>query len=207
MQPLYYQIGTTTCWITSIINGIIYLRGKYGGNEDARIESCHYKTLNAELNSILRSNGVFYDAENDTSDLDHILNVLGACFSMRFRCVRKKDVVGKILDLEFEREVVVCDIGNGAHSILLNGKSECGNWLDAFDPWWYEQDQSREEVTPIDKVERLCGASVNVRIDLNHLLRDPLKQYNREYKVGLAYPMGQNIETRFLTVIEYQNGN
>ena len=36
MQPLSYQIGRCTCWGTSIINGIMYLRWKYLCEEDAR---------------------------------------------------------------------------------------------------------------------------------------------------------------------------
>ena len=86
----------------------------------------------------------------------------------------------------------------------LNGKSTCGNWLFAFDPWWYGDDQSRKEkVKENDNIELLNETAVNVRIMLNHLL-DSYGQYERLYREGAAYPMGNNIDKRFLTVIECQ---
>ena len=45
MQPLTYQIGESTCWATSLINGIMFLR------EGNRIDSLQYKTLHFALNA------------------------------------------------------------------------------------------------------------------------------------------------------------
>ena len=93
--------------------------------------------------------------------------------------------------------MAICDVGNGDHSILLNRKSECGNWLSAFDPWWYDDNR-----TDNGNVQFPGESWTNVRISMQHLLRDPLDVYLDEYNSGKAYPMGMNIEKRFLAVIE-----
>ena len=87
----------------------------------------------------------------------------------------------------------------GDRSILLNGKSECGEWLSAFDPWWY----CRAENGRIgnDNVQFPHEVGVNVRIRLHHLLEHPYGDHAESYRVGKAYPMGHNIPMRFLTVI------
>ena len=124
---------------------------------------------------------------------------------MSFRYVRREDVANEFRDLDFDKRVAVCDVGNGDHSILLNDKSECGNWFSAFDPWWYGEDQARKEmVSGNDGVELKNEAAVNVRIHLNHLL-DSYVKYRELYMLGAAYPVGNNIEKRFLTVVECQS--
>ena len=65
MQPLSYQIGRCTCWGTSIMNGIMFLRWKHLCEEEARIESFQYKILHAALNSLLRREGVWFYGESD----------------------------------------------------------------------------------------------------------------------------------------------
>ena len=165
MQPLYYQIGGTTCWGTSIINDIMYLR------EGERIKSFQYKTLYAALNSILRREGVWYYENTDMRNYEDVIDVSKFSFSLNFRYVRGREVADEIHRLDFDGKVAICDVGNGDHSILLNGKSTCGNWLFAFDPWWYGDDQSRKEkVKENDNVELVNETAVNVRIMLNHLL-------------------------------------
>ena len=61
----------------------------------------------------------------------------------------------------------------------------------------------KEKVKENDNIELLNETAVNVRIMLNHLL-DSYGQYERLYREGAAYPMGNNIDKRFLTVIECQ---
>ena len=195
MQPLSYQIGTKTCWATSIINGIIFLL------DGARMESVQYKTLHFALNSILRKSGVIYYKNDDFFNYRSVTKPLEELFSLRFHCERGLEVQQKIRDMTFKDEVAVCDIGKGDHSILLNGKSECGEWLSAFDPWWYcltENDRVSSKIVEFPKNEN----SANVRINLRHLLEDPYNAYETEYRVGKAYPMGHNIKMHFLTVVE-----
>ena len=87
----------------------------------------------------------------------------------------------------------------GDHSILLNGKSECGEWLSAFDPWWYCRTENGRIGN--DNVQFPHEVGVNVRIRLHHLLEHPYGDHAESYRVGKAYPMGHNIPMRFLTVI------
>ena len=130
----------------------------------------------------------------------NVLETLSNSFSLRFSFVNGKKVTNVVRNLDFRRKVGICDVGNGAHCILLNGRSECGEWVSAFDPWWYhstENDRSDNE-----NVQFPDEDGVNVRIRLHHLLEHSYNRYQKEYKTGKAYPMGRTIEKRFLTVID-----
>ena len=96
--------------------------------------------------------------------------------------------------------MAICDVGNGNHSILLNGKSKCGSWLSAFDPWWYEA--SREDDKNVRFPKGKNRTEVNVEINMRHLLQDPYNRCQQRYSLGMAYPMGKNKRKHVLTVIE-----
>lgn len=196
MQPLSYQIGKSTCWITSIINGIMFLRN---GN---RIRSFEYKTLHAAVDPMLREAGVWYDYDDNEERraFEHSLKVLRKTFRISFTNFRGREVADQVIGLDFTSRVAVCDVGNGDHSILLNGISECREWLSAFDPWWYDKERrdNKNVKFPDAKGEREVQ---NVRIRRDHLLRAPYPSHEDAYNKGLAYPMGR-YETRFLTVME-----
>lgn len=195
MQPLAYQIGTTTCWPTSVVNGIMFLRN------GERIESTQYKILHSALNSILRREGVPYYEKCDFKDYESVIEVLKTQFPLSFTCVRGSRVKNRIRKLHYKRQVAICDVGDGEHSILLNGKSKCGKWLSAFDPWWYcptEYDRSPSKYVQFPDSK----AGVNVCINLRHLLEDSFNQIMDLYSKGKAYPMGKNTDKNFLTVIE-----
>lgn len=196
MQPLSYQIGNSTCWITSIINGITFL------SEGERISSFQYKALHAALNSILWKTGVWYweDGE-DYSAFEHVLEMLESTFRLQFNHYQGGDVADGIRNLRFGKQVAVCDVGNGDHSILLNGISECGEWLLAFDPWWYGDGLDSND--NVEFPDENGGRHVhNVRIRREHLLNDPFRGNEAAYSGGQAYPMGKNTDKRFLTVLE-----
>ncbi len=203
MQPLTYQIGRSTCWAISIVNGIMFLRGRErrdGERDEARIESFQYKVLHSTLNTLLWIEGVWYNDNDNFRAYQNVLETLSNSFSLRFSFVNGKKVTNVVRNLDFRRKVGICDVGNGAHCILLNGRSECGEWVSAFDPWWYhstENDRSDNE-----NVQFPDEDGVNVRIRLHHLLEHSYNRYQKEYKTGKAYPMGRNIEKRFLTVID-----
>ena len=95
--------------------------------------------------------------------------------------------------------VAICDVGNGNHSILLNGKSKCGDWLSAFDPWWYGD--SRKANNNVRFPKGKIRSKVNVEIRIRHLLEDPYATYKNKYNSGTAYPMGKK-KHHSLTVIE-----
>lgn len=195
MQPLSYQIGRSTCWGTSVINGIMYLRWKYLPEEKARIESFQHKLLNSALGSVLRSYGVPYNECSGRLNIEDVMDELDHVFSLRSRHVRGAKVATEIRRLNFDKQVAICDVGNGDHSVLLNAKSKRSKWLYAFDPWWYNHSRKdNANVTfPKNRID------VNVRIRLTHLLDCPYEE--EPYSKGIAYSMGE-IETRFLMIIE-----
>ena len=194
MQPLAYQIGESTCWATSIINGIMFLR------KGDRIGSHQYKIMQSALNSLLRRKGVSYYTDDDFNDYANVMNLLETLFALQIHPAAGADVADAIRHLHFDGQVAICDVGNGDHSILLNGRSECGNWISAFDPWWYCDDRNDNGNVQFPEERSLA----NVRISMRHLLEDPFADYNNEYRTGTAYPMGvgRGVANRFLTVIE-----
>ena len=118
---------------------------------------------------------------------------------MRFWWAIGAEVSDGIRNLDFDRQVAVCDVGNGDHAILLNGKGKRkrGDWLYAFDPWWYGQVRANNaNVTFPNKFH------ANVLIRLRHLLDDAYER--NSFSTGIAYPMGEETDKHFLTVIEYK---
>ena len=96
--------------------------------------------------------------------------------------------------------MAICDVGDGDHSILLNGKSKCGSWLSAFDPWWYAADRKANKNVRFPRGN--FQTEVNVKIRMHHLLKHPYaKKYKDKYESGKAYPMGKK-KYHCLTVIE-----
>ena len=196
MQPLSYQIGRSTCTGTSIVNGIMYLRWKYLPKKKARIESYQYKLLYDVLNSMLYREGVScYEHDKITENYNDVIDILGSLFSMHFRWAIGAEVSAEIRNLDFDRQVAVCDVGNGDHTILLNGKDKRGNWLYAFDPWWYGQGRKNNAT-----VKFPSKIHANVQIRLDHLLDDAYEE--NAFATGTAYPMGEETDKHFLTVIE-----
>ena len=193
MQPLAYQVGKSTCWIASVFNAVMFLR------KGERIGHCKYKIMHSTLNSFLRSEGVWYDTDEIVVH-KKLKEMLGKLFALRVCTQRGSDVVDAIPELHFKRQVAICDVGDGNHSILLNGKSECGSWLSAFDPWWYEADRKANKNVRFPKGN--IRMEVNVKIRMHHLLKHPCaKKYEKKYESGMAYPMGEE-EYHCLTVIE-----
>ena len=198
MQPLAYQIGRSTCWITSIINGIMFLRN------GERIGYLQYKIMQHALSSFLRSGkkgeweGVWFETDEEFGVYDDVMKFSETLFSLSIRTVRDAEVADATRHLDFVDQVAICDVGNGDHSILLNGKSKCGNWLSAFDPWWYGGDRTDSENVRFPEET----IATNVEIRMCHLLEDPYGKYKEEYKTGKAYPMGRNMAQRSLTIIK-----
>jgi len=124
MHPLSYQPLATSCWVTSMLNAIIYLnRGKH----------VPYMANNL-LNTILIEDGVFYYSKKQKKEFEAIINAVGSCVDLDIRYVTGEDVETCLNALNFKTQVAVCDIGSGGHSILINGKSD--RVFQAFDPYW-----------------------------------------------------------------------
>ena len=198
MQPLAYQIGRNTCLIASIINGIMFLRN------GERIGYLHYKIMQTVLNSFLRSGvdaepeGVWLDTDKEFGDYENVMKLLESFFELRICTKRFAEVADTIRQLHFNRQVAICNVGNGDHSILLNKKSECGCWLSAFDPWWYPgvRTDNANVRFPKRKIWK------NAEIRMCHLLEDPFGQYEDEYAKGTAYPMGEYENEHLVTIMK-----
>ena len=192
MQPLAHQVGESTCWIASVFNAVMFLR------KGERIGHLEYKCMHSTLNYFLRREGVRYDTDEFCVH-KKVKEMLGELFALRVCTQRGADVVNAIRHLHFEGQVAICDVGKGDHSILLNGKSECGSWLSAFDPWWYEAGRGANENVRFPREN--IRTTVNVEIRMRHLLQDPYAKYKNKYRSGRAYPMGKK-KYHCLTVIE-----
>ena len=187
MPPLSYQTTDRTCWETSVVNGIISLldQNKLCGQD----QLCHLYAYRA----------LHYFVWNDIKNYykeKHFLPVIGAIekfTGLRVDYRRGCDVDSAVRALHFDGQVAICDVGNGNHSILLNGKHD--EWFSAFDPWWYEDARP-----PSDDLQFPIGdSSINVKIREQHLLARRLD--TARFNLGLSYQIGGNIRKRFVTIL------
>ena len=124
MHPLSYQSLDASCWVTSMINGIMYLhKGK-------RVPFMVYRLLH----NLLVEDGVFYYTKNEQQQFKAVIQAVGACSNLEITYRTGNDVEKLIKDLNYMNQVVVCDIGYGEHSILINGFQNGA--FEAFDPYW-----------------------------------------------------------------------
>lgn len=84
-----------------------------------------------------------------------------------------EEVAQAFSTVDFNRQVVVCDIDSGTHSILLSGRRN--GWLEGFDPDWHNIKIKRERagsyiVRPYDSRKRLRDRT-NVLINEEYLLK------------------------------------
>ena len=188
MQPLSYQLTETTCWVACMLNGIRFLLRKN------RMATPVYRIVH----SLLQDRGVVYYEERDLEALKEVYWRLEKYTKLAFEDWRHGDVEPTLRCLDLNgHQVAICDVGDGDHSILLTDRN--GVWLKAFDPYWYAQREGNENV-------RIMGEShANTEILQSHLLDDDLQAHEEAYGLGQAYPMGQDPETRFMTVIR-RNG-
>ena len=193
MRPMSYQPTNYTCWVTCILNGIFYVTGTKQGGASLQVYQL--------LNSVLREDGVYYDNEDDRILFDAVMSGLKELTELEFHSITGAEVgqaLQDIKELRFEERVAICDIHNGAHSILLTRKENKndGVWFSAFDPYWYgDGRQDSEDLKfPTDKRD------MNVKIREDHLLATKLGT-NADRRNGKAYQMGGHISQRFLTII------
>ena len=185
MQPLSYQLAETSCWVACMLNGIRCLL------KQDRVATPVYRIVH----SLLQDRGVVYYEERDLEALKEVYWRLEKYTGLAFKHKQGGDVEPTLrrLDLNGDK-VVICDVGNGDHSILLTKRK--GNWLSAFDPYWYDQRK------PDEKIVRIVDKwHANTEILQSHLLDDSHQDHRKAFGLGQAYPMGKNPKTRFMTVI------
>ena len=176
MQPLSYQPTDTTCWLTCMLKAILFLgKGK-------RI--C--PTVYSLLHTLQASTGVDYW----NGAYEHFTNIT--------RCMEEltglqiwdhwnTHVAGRIQELSFENQVAICDIHDGKHSILLNGRE--GGWINCFDPYW----DHINTISESDKYQIIPdGLLVNLKINQAYLLKG---QHTENFQIG-------RVNARCLVVIQ-----
>ena len=188
MQPLSYQLAETSCWVACMLNGIRFLL------RQNRLATPVYRIVH----SLLQDRGVVYDKERDLEALKEICWRLEKYTGLVLEHQRGNEVDSTLRCLKLKGDqVAICDVGDGDHSILLTERK--GDWLKAFDPYWYAQREATEKVGIVDEWH------ANTEVLQDHLLDDDLQAYEEAFERGQAFPMGQDLEMRFMTVIR-RNG-
>ena len=125
MQPLSYQILPASCWVTSMLNGIIFLF-----ESNTKVPLLAYRLLH----ELLIEKGVFYYTKKELTSFEAIIKAVSTCTGLKIDYHSGHAVQPAIEALNFNTQVAVCDIGSGDHSILINGIKE--DWVEGFDPYW-----------------------------------------------------------------------
>lgn len=162
MQPFSYQATDTTCWITSMLNGIIFCRnGK-------AVSSRAYD----KLNSLLCDKGVYYHDPRVRKRLNAIARDVEHSENVKICFYLYDKVAEKIDNLSFHEDqkmAVVCDIHNGDHSILITNGTN--GWFHCFDPYWKYVCEKQSKETKKRKYKTIpAGRIVNLKIKKAHLL-------------------------------------
>jgi hypothetical protein len=122
-QPLSYQQQNSSCWITSMLNGMIFLLGDGG-----RIPNLVARVLYA----LSSREGTGNDDARD------LVTFLSNHKSLQIQChdpYEGKEVTTDLIQgLLKEDKVIICDTLSGEHSILINGIQR--DELLIFDPSW-----------------------------------------------------------------------
>ncbi|MCC5900790.1 MAG: hypothetical protein JJT87_02515 [Halomonas sp.] len=165
-----------------MINAILFLyRGK-------RIPFMAYRLLH----NLLVEDGVFYYTKKEKQEFDVIINAVGACAKLEITYETGDAVENLVKTLDYTRQVAVCDIGSGDHSILVNGFRD--GVFSAFDPYWdnvkkgESHDERYETFAPYMEGSR---NSINLRIWAEHLFAE---------RAGSGFQMGAK-SMRFATVL------
>jgi hypothetical protein len=109
-------------------------------------------------------------AASSQSDWEIILEAVAAKCRFNVRSYQSSAVEEELPKLDFAKSVVVCDVGAGTHSILLNGRD--GDWYLGFDPDWDQvkkKSTAEEEYVVFPEVDGATQGRVNVRIHKDHL--------------------------------------
>lgn len=183
MQPLSYQSAESSCWTTCMVNGIRLVTRRN------RVSTRVYR----KLQCLLQDYGVPYDTPEQRAALQNAIQEVNNLSRLNIRYHTGAAVADELLQLQFDRQVAVCDIGSGAHSILLHKRG--GDWFEGFDPWWYDEERSGGRRLRFPKGDR----AVNVKIHQLHLFGKTVN--HKKYNKGEEYHMG-DIRLRSVTVIE-----
>jgi len=165
-----------------MINGIMYLhKGK-------TLPFMAYKLLH----NLLAEDGVFYYTKKQIQEFEAVIQAVGACSKLEITYVTDKNVENLVSNLDYTKQVALCDIASGGHSILINGFNE--GVFEAFDPYWENVSGGESIIEEYQKHPPYKAGSensVNLRLWPKHLFA-PRK--------GGGFQMGA-VSKRFATVL------
>lgn len=173
-QPLAYQTSPCSCWVTSVTNGLLCLF-----NDKNKIPGIVLKLLH----SVLTEEGVHAGGASK-ADWEIVLEAIATKCDMQIKNYTKKEVQKELPRVDFSQSVVVCDIGAGTHSILINQKKE--DWYFGFDPDWDQVKSGRVvsgEYEIFPSVEKSLASRVNIKIHNSHLFNGRATK-NRIFAMG-----------------------
>ena len=182
VQPLSYQSAEHSCWVACMVNGIRLV------TDSDRVGTPEYR----QLHSLLQDEGVPCYEPAELEAFDSVIEEVSNITELHIYRSCGNDVENMLLGLQFNRCVVVCDIGNGDHSILLHNRMD--DWFEGFDPYWYEEERCGNQLLKFPK----GNPTVNVKIRKRHLFSRSVDA--NAYGNGEEYHMG-GIGRRFLTII------
>lgn len=186
MQPLSYQILPCSCWVTSVLNGLLLLYG-----DKNRMSGLVYRFLH----SVLTDEGVSTQGRA-RHDWITVMEAVQIRTGLRVRVFMGAEVEEAVRKLNFKKQVAVCDIFSGEHAILLTGKAN--GWIEAFDPDWHNVKVRRERrncyVVQPEGSKTCQRGLMNVLVDEDYLLLSG-RGRKGEFQMGA-------VVSRTLTVIE-----
>ncbi len=147
------------------------------------------------LHTILTDEGVHTQGRNK-HDWLAVMRAIEMRTGISITIYMGAEVDAALRKLHFSKQVAICDLFSGRHSILLTGK--VGGWVEAFDPDWHNVRVRREKlhayiVQPEDCIQCRRGLA-NVLIDEEYLLIAG-RGSRGEFQMG-------SIASRTLTVME-----
>lgn len=187
-QPLSYQTLPCSCWVTSVVNGLLHLHG-----DKEKIPGLVLRLLN----TVLTDEGVYSGGKK--ADWKIILAAIADRCDLDIRSFEGHLVECELGKVDFKKTVVICDIGAGTHSMLLIKKD--GDWFLGFDPDWNQVKSGLKfncnefEVLP-EVIESIKG-SVNVRVHKDHL-------FSLRATKNKLFSMG-GVKSRNITIISLKN--
>ena len=163
MQPLSYQMLPYSCWVTSMLNGLLVLY-----RDKNRMSGLVYRLLHA----VLTEDGV-YTQGRPGNDISTILEAVQIRSKLKIYHYDDVAVADAIRKLTFNNQVAVCVVDSGSHAILLTGRTN--GWIEAFDPDWDMVKRKKEIPNAYitqPEVSRKCRrGQINLLIEENYLLR------------------------------------
>lgn len=173
-QPLSYQTLPYSCWVTSVTNGLLCLY-----DDKNKIPGFVLRLLH----SVLTDKGVGNDGPSKT-DWEIVIKAVAEKCKFTVNNYKKYDVEKQLEKVDFTDSVVICDIGTGSHSILINGKD--AEWYMGFDPDWDQVNTKtlapgEYEIFP-DLNQQLAGR-VNIKVHKDYLFKKRIPK-NGKFAMG-----------------------